>query len=331
MKRLLLVLVLGLPLGACGTMEDHPPFSGPVPYRSIMPLSLIFPSPPPETAVPLGRGRTRIEWNTLYGSAFIEESDGSEKATIDGEFLRTSFYVKHGFGGRIEIGAELPFVHYSSGFLDGFIERFHDLFGFPQGKRDKNEDDQYKVSYEKDGVEVFSPEENGIHLADIPIYLKIGLVEPGEHGFGLAARGTVELPTGDEEKGFGNGYIDGGLGVIAQQTFLTSWACYANLDYMFNVSPDSFDGVSAANVAHGSLAVEKAFTDVVSIVVQTDFQTPRLEHFDAGSFDVPEWTVTAGLAWRMTESGMLKLFFTEGITTHNAPDFVVGVGAGFDF
>jgi hypothetical protein len=327
----LLIVLLGLLLGSCNGMDEHPPFSGPLPYRSIMPLSLIFPHPPPETAVPMDAGRTRVQWNTLYGSVFINESGDSEKAVIDGEFMRTSLYVRHGLGGRIEVGAELPFVHYSSGFLDGFIENFHDFFDLPQGKRDKNPDDQYQVSYEKDGYEFFSADEDGIHLADIPLYLKIALVEPAEEGFGLAARGTLELPTGDEDKGYGNGKVDGGLGVIAQQSFLTSWACYANLDYMFNASPGRFEGVSAANVLHGSLAVEKAFTEVVALVLQTDIQTPRLIGFNTGQFDVPEWSATAGLAWRMMENGMLKFFFTEGLTTHNAPDFVVGLGVGYDF
>jgi len=141
-------------------------FHGPMPYKSLMPLSALFPHPVPDKAVPLRRGQTEIRWSSLYGSVLVKEASGLDQMQVDGEFLRTTLWVKEGLTDRIEVGIELPFLHNTGGFMDSAIEDFHDFFGFPQGKRDKNPDDQYTAVYQKDGRIFLSSEENGLHRDD---------------------------------------------------------------------------------------------------------------------------------------------------------------------
>jgi hypothetical protein len=296
-----------------------------------MPLSLIFGQPLPDKPGQLDPGQNEVSWITHYASILVKEQKNQEQMSVDGEFLRTSLWMKRGLFDRIEVGFELPFVHFTGGFLDSTIEDFHDTFGFPQGKRDRNPDDQYDVIYRNEQGLFFSAEENGFHLSDIPIYLKVGILEPEEAGLALAARGTLKLPTGDEDDGFGSGKVDGGLGVLLQKNLMPSLACYLNVDHIFRKSPDSFRGVSAANVTHGTLAFEKAFTSAFSILLQTDYQTRPLRSVDLSVFRHPEWTGSVGAAYHFTERFRMGLTFTEGITTDTAPDFVVGMNMALQF
>lgn len=312
--------------------QEENAFQGPMPYRSIMPLSLVFPHPIQEKSDLVGKGKTSADWNTLYGSVMVRDGNGPEAIAVDGEFLRTSLYVKHGLNDYIEVGGELPFVHYTSGFLDSTIENFHDMFGFPQGKRDRNPDDQYAAMYSNQYGPYFKANEDGMHLTDIPLYLKIGVLDETTDVCGLALRGTLELPTGNDSAGYGNGGLDSGVGLIWQKRLMPFLACYVNVDHIMRYTPSDFRGVEAANVTHGSLAFESAFTDRFSMVAQTDYQTrPLIDHTKLSEVSQPEWSFTMGLGYRAGETARVKFFFSEGLTTRNAPDFVFGLSLGMVF
>jgi hypothetical protein len=319
----------------CATWIPEEPeivrFHGPLPNRSMMPLSLIFGQPLPDKPGRIDAGKNEVNWVTHYSSILVKELKGQEQMNVDGEFLRTSLWMKRGLSDRIEVGLELPFVHYTGGFLDKTIEDFHDLFGFPQGKRDSNPNNQYEVTYRNAEGLFFTAEENGFHLSDIPLYLKVGILEPEESGVALAARGTLKLPTGDEDDGHGSGKFDGGFGVLLQKDLTRSLACYLNVDHIFRKSPDSFRGVSASNVTHGTLSFEKAFTSAFSLILQTDYQTRPLESVDLSVFRYPEWTGSVGVGYHFSERFRMGLTFTEGITTDTAPDFVVGMNLALQF
>ncbi|MBU0756164.1 MAG: DUF3187 family protein [Planctomycetes bacterium] len=306
-------------------------FQGPVPYRSLMPLSLVFPHPLPDKAVPIKKGETEVNWLSHYGSILVKESKASDEILVDCEYLRTALWVKEGLTDWLEVGFELPFLHCSSGFLDAGIENFHDTFGLPQGKRDKNPDNQFSVIYRREGHVFFTAEEDDFHLGDIPLYLKVTLCCP-ENGFaGLSARGTLELPTGDEDHGFGSGKIDGGVGLLAQKNLWSTLAAYFSVDQIFRKQPDGFKKIHVEDVTHASLALEQALTRSLTVQLQSDYQTRPLSGSDLREFKYPEWTGTVGLAWRPGDRYWINLSFTEGITTHTTPDFVVGMRLGFRF
>jgi len=54
-----------------------------------------------------------------------------------------------GLGRGLEIGAEIPCVVVGGGFLDDFIVKYHDAFGFPQGGRDDAPRNRLLYLYQK--------------------------------------------------------------------------------------------------------------------------------------------------------------------------------------
>lgn len=296
-----------------------------------MPLSNIFPHPTPDRATPLNKGGTEVRWNTLYASTLVKEAKAPDEIQVDGEFLRTALCVKRGLTDWVEMSIELPFLHYTSGFLDSTIEDYHDAFGFPQGKRDRNPDDQYSAIYKRNGQAFFAAEEDGFHIGDIPIGLKVALTDPSVKTHGLAARALLELPTGDEDKGYGSGEIEGGVGLVAQKSFWPTMTGYFSVDHIFRKTPDDFHDINVAHVTHGSLAFEQVFAGSFSVILQSDYQTRPLKGSDLQQYDKPEWTGSMGLGAGLGERSWILLSFTEGITSHTTPDFVVGLSLGVRF
>ncbi len=308
-----------------GAGPDTATFSGPLPYRSLMPLSLIFPHPLPDRAAVMPWGGIEAEVRSDYGTIFVDDRRGAERIVVDGEFSRSSLTVRAGVGGRTEIAMEIPFLHYASGRFDDFIDGWHSVFGLSPGHRDEAPEDRFGVNYLNGRGSFFTADEDGFHLADIPVTVKVGLLDPEEEALGVALRALVEIPAGDDRKGFGSGKVDGGAGILLEKR-LDELALYLSADHVFRSSPESFDGIRAAHTTHASLAAEYLVDEDLALVAQTDFQTKPLDGGRLGEFGDPQWSGILGAVFSLGESTRVRLTMAEGFTTESAPDFVVSAG-----
>ncbi len=109
-------------------------------------------------------------------------------------------------------------------------------------------------------------------ISDISIELKWRLHEKA--GLGFALKPAVILPTGDEEKGLGNGKASYGLMFITTKE-IEPWAFHLNLGYMHNEYKLEEDrDANRKGIWHASLATQaevlKDLTAVVNIGVETN-------------------------------------------------------------
>ena len=198
-------------------------------------------------------------------------------------------------------------------------------------KLEVGHDDRYNVLYRHGGEVFFRSRENGFHMGDTLLSVKWNLLDPLSQSFGLAARGGLELPTGNEESGFGSGRLDGTVGLLGQKLFTPSFAGYAGLDHVFRKSPTSFRGIGAAHVTHAHLSFEKVFSETLSATLQSDYQTQPLDGGKIQEYDRPEWSLSFGVGFRMGEGVGLRVFFVEDLITHTTPDFVAGMSLSLAF
>ena len=124
--------ILGTGVAARG-VEIHPFYAG-----HFSPLVQTFGIPPAEDGEIAARGTvlTRLVFdlaNSYHGGAGPRQS-----SSLDGETLRTTLALRYGFTPRFEGGVDIPFVHHSGGFLDGFIESFHQAIGKPKNDGEGN-------------------------------------------------------------------------------------------------------------------------------------------------------------------------------------------------
>jgi hypothetical protein len=143
----------------------------------------------------------RIDHSFFVTNTSQLENKGNESLAIDVENYRYELglrYRKDNWLGQMEV----PFMANSGGELDGTIEDWHDLFGLPQGERDKFPRDDINVGYTRDGVVEYFQDESSSGLADISLALGYQLTEETRAFVG------IELPTGSASDYSGNEAID---------------------------------------------------------------------------------------------------------------------------
>ena len=137
-----------------------------------------------------------------YGSAIEYNLPSAEPSwLLDAELMRLNLGVVRELGPRTFLLAELPFLGAHNGFLDGFLEWYHDLFGIEMPERDARPRNAF--AYElatPDGTRVVR-DRSGLFVGD----LRVG----AGYRFNsvLQTVGSITLPTSTGPDGYGRGTI----------------------------------------------------------------------------------------------------------------------------
>ena len=302
----------------------EPRFQGPIPVRNQHPAQLTVLHLPTAGTTSLPMGRLMVRGDAAYSNLFLIGSTTSgTRWEMDGEYLRTAAGVRAGLGHGLELGIELPFAHTSGGFLDSFVMDYHDAFGLPDQGRQEHVRDQFAVGAARNGIGVWSMETASFELMDLPLTLTWQVTDPAE-GVGLALRTGVELPTGDDDKGYGNGEFDASGGVVLEHR---AWgmAFYGHAQHTFAGTPQqSRDaGFAFEDVTSIGAAAELPLADGVSALMQTEWETSTLRGLDLAAADRDQMLLWVGGRIRIDTDTELELGFGEDLIGLVSPDFTV--------
>ena len=300
------------PVAAAGC-STHPALRGPMPVRNQHPAQLTVLHLDPVSARPLAAGDVAGRLDTAYSSMFLTGGTAANQFTMDGELLRTSLALRAGLGAGFTAGVELPFVLTTGGFLDSFLIGYHSFFGLPDEDRDAAPRDQFHVEALYQGRTVFRQEPEPLRLADVPLGLDYALFAPAPGTPGLALRSGIELPTGDDQRGLGNGGVDVALGLAAEWPW--SWGtCHAQAQHSFAHTPPAARsaGFAFGDVTSAGLGVELPLVDDLALLVQTEWENSTLR------------------ALAVREASHDQLLLWTGARVHLDRDLFVEVGLGED-
>lgn len=158
-------------------------------------------------------------------NSFAIDETNQERIVLDGETYRIALGLRYGLADGIEAGIEVPFIVHSGGELDGFIDWFHDAFGFAAGGRDGVEEGRLRYSYTRDGRDHFRVEDSSGGIGDLRLTGGIRLYDDrSEARRAVALRGAVKIPTGDSSELRGSGSVDVSLWLTASDDYrLGNW------------------------------------------------------------------------------------------------------------
>jgi hypothetical protein len=151
-------------------------------------------------------------FHVTASSHSTQDMDGQESILFDGETRRLSLGYRRAFSKRLELGVEIPWVSHESGSLDGFIDRWHSVFGLPDGIRNERPKDRLLFSYE-DSARQFSVTSNTQGMGDVRLLGGWLLTQSVQSSSAL--RFSVKLPTGDSDRLLGSGSTDVNLGIAS--------------------------------------------------------------------------------------------------------------------
>jgi len=297
---------------------------GPVAMRPHQPNKLTFLALPLRTPNTVAQGRSEFTLHSAYSSMFENGIVPDESVVLDGEIWRTAGALRHGVGPDTDVEFELAVVYASSGFLDRFVESWHELLGLPGGGREERPRFEYEMELTQNGQQVYELEGHEVGLGDLPIVVTHRLLEAGAGTPALALRAGIELPTGSESKGFGNGELDAGAGVLVEQRF-GRWILAGSVDYVLTGQPSSFAGagVDARDDLALQFGSEYLWNDQLSLLAGLALHSPVTDDFDIPELDSEILSLDLALAFDLGRESALTIGFEEDLIAESGPDFTV--------
>jgi hypothetical protein len=256
---------------------------------------------------------------------YVQDSNPRENILLDGESTRITLQLRYGIARGWECTANIPYVFLSGGFLDGFIEGYHNLFGFPQGGRDQAPKNRLLYQYEKDGRERLQVEGSSSGLGDIR--LGAGWQVFGEEGksSALALRASLKLPTGDPGDLHGSGSWDLAVWTVASQDWKIKHGrlnLFEAAGAMGMTDGDVLEDQLRNLVGFGSLGIGWSPWRRITLKIQANGHTPFYKDSDLRELSASSVQLIMGGTLAFSDRTTLDLAVTEDIIVNTSPDVV---------
>ena len=85
---------------------------------------------------------------------FVSQESERERVFFDGETQAHNVNVRWGLSPRWELSAHIRSIQHDGGFVDSYVNRWHDFFGMSDGGRSALPEDQIRFQFDRDGEQV---------------------------------------------------------------------------------------------------------------------------------------------------------------------------------
>jgi hypothetical protein len=150
-------------------------------------------------------GRWSVGLALDYASSVEYTIASSADYVLDAELLRLRVRVAHDLSPSVFLMADASAQGSYDGFLDGFLNWYHDLLGITLKARELRPDNSFLYELEPPDGEVLTRRPSDLYLGDL--HLAAGF-RPSHHVQVLA---SLALPTSTGPVGYGRGVVGGGL------------------------------------------------------------------------------------------------------------------------
>ena len=290
---------------ATAASSTFPAPYGPLRLVNQQPVQLLFlqPFPAPAEVTPLRHFDVDLNvalTNTVVGG------NTEFTADIDLEMVRTVLALHYGVSPNLEVGLTLPIIYTYGGILDRSILGVERLVT-PKGERPLRKNQTagafaYQVS--RGQRRFIQGQDDALGIGDIVLQAKAKLLHEHDWLPALSLRAAVKFPSGDPDRAFGSGEVDGSLGLLLQKTF-RRFTFYVNADVTFPGQAFNDVGVSLHPFFLGLFAIEFRVSRPVSLVLQVRGDT-RPFHDTINILDRRLLETDLGVNWALSRHLVLQ-------------------------
>jgi len=319
-----------------GEAKTYPSF-GPLTIRNQNPIYLQTLNLTPTDAHILPRGTLELRIDFGYSNIFEQGSSMTNSFMEDMELSRIALHANYPVKDDLQVGIEVPFIQMWHGFLDGFIQDFHNIFGFPNAGRENWPNNKFHFYFNSNGQTIYSVNSQTPNLGDISIRLKHQVREERWANPAIAWFFDFKFPTGRKSRGLGNGGGDYGFGAIVEKSYKRLHG-YLNTAFYVSSRQDQLEPYMNNTFFSYSAAAEFTVISTMSVIMQVNGQTPLLAHTGMGQWDGIPLDLIVG--FRGQENGLLfgkdliwQVGFSEDVTCGGPSiDFTafLSIGVRFD-
>ena len=261
-----------------------------------------------------------VSVHTDIATHFVSQASELERVFFDGETQKHSVNLRWGLSPQWEVSAHLSSIKHDGGFVDSYVNRWHDFFGMSDGGRSTLPED--KIRFQFDGIEQQS-------LLDRPVSgqsdstLELSYLAGRQQALQIAYAVGYKASNGASERWLGSGADD--LYAVAR----FSGAHRSHLPLYWHgqfgvtlVGESALLGVQQKDwLWLTGLSAEWLLNDRWSLIAQLDSHS-ALINSDVDAIGETAGMLSLGLRRQLGRQWSLDVSFTEDIVVDSAPDII---------
>jgi hypothetical protein len=324
-----LVLGIGTMLGAAATSAAE---YGPLQTINRFPLHMMVLTPRPVNAQLPGRGTLEATLTMEYSNTFFDFRNDRWDFVIDMEMLVGELSMVYGVTEKLALRLEVPAISMQDGFLDGFLENYHDFLGvgnYGRGNRPKNE---FSYQAAKEGHLWFQGESFGLRIGQIRVSGQFALppLRLGGHPLSSAVLGTLKIPVGDTDSGVSSGGYDVGF-FLPVKWKGDRWVFHMMPGAIWVDDPTTLGAqVSARNSISFFAGAAYEYNHKWRFLAQLNYYSSPFEKTGLDELDNGALELSFGIQRTLSKTLYWEFAFCEDLT-RAVPDFNVRMGVTWHF
>jgi hypothetical protein len=238
---------------------------------------------------------------------------GDDSIALDAQTELATFSVSAPINDKWSYRVEASYAEVSGGFSDSFIESWHDVFGLPNGSRDKYAQDLMRLQYQRDGQLLIDESDAISGVTDAQVAFQYALSEES------ALNVFVNLPTGDNDTVLGSGSADVGVSWQGTHTSESGWQTSTQVGAVALGDSGVLEAEVRSAAAFGQVAFAWPVSEQVVLKLQVDAHTA---YYDSPLSPLGKHAVMLGMGGSVLlgRQWQLDIMVSEDIAVEASPD-----------
>ncbi|MDH5764957.1 MAG: DUF3187 family protein [Gammaproteobacteria bacterium] len=280
------------------------------------PLISIYGLPVPTSADLLPLNESALQLTSNFSNTINNESTTSEILFIDIETHNLNLIYDIAFRKNMMLRLHIPFIKHYEGFMDKWIDDYHDMLNLPDGIRPAFPRDQVAIYYELNGTALINMQQPESGLGDISLQMAFQAV--AENNFSLSYWAGIKLPTGDHKKLTGSGHMDFNFWIASSKQLNDSLSIYTNAGMILIQDSYILKPVQKDRVAFLTTGLQYQATEKIQLKAQLDNHSAFYKSATRFLGSVTQLTFGGSILFK--HDSELDIAVAEDVKTNASPD-----------
>ena len=307
-----LLFLFGTCIQSYASASNVIPFSS----RDQNPLIAIYGQPLPVSAQILKSQQTELHISANFSNTINREQTANELFFIDIETHRLNLIFDAAIQQGWMLRIQLPLIKHYGGFMDKWIDDYHDLSNLPEGIRPFYSQNQISVYYELNGSTYLDLQQKQSGLGDISLQTAYQAIT--NKNLALSYWASIKLPTGKSDKLTGSGNSDIALWLASHKKLNNTLWLYGNAGIVIMGKSDILPDIQKNHALFLTTGLQFHADNNVLLKLQFDNHSAFYE--TDTNFLGPVTQLTFGGSIILDDQSEFDIAIAEDIQTSASPD-----------